>query len=651
VSDWALLAYAAWTVLAYFGMATGTRVSVLVAIWLVTVPLTAVAVLLLRGRASGPAPERRLLPLRLPDLSDARRRYVLAAGLALAVASAALAGILEQDAWSLVWATGFLALVFVLGAIFTSPGPDEDPAALAGRLEHLFAALTAFLLGAMSLFVNRLSADDVFYINRATATAQLDRIPVRDVLVTDEKVLPASGVGLPVDSFSALQGALARLVHVSAPSVAYYVSPPLFTFLGVWALWRVLRLWAPRAVSVCFALGIVFLLFSAQFNLTPGSFFLSRMWQGKVIFVAWLVPTLYVLLTRWLTRADAITGVLLVAAGVTSIGLTGSATFAAPLVFATAGLWLLIRREWKPLLVVVCAAAIPFIIGFAATRRYGLSDLLGGSWHKTPWFFHSVFGIGLVCAIGLLALLIAPLVVRRGSPLLVVAGIGMVAAVLLAPEVLPVLSDVTGVQGALRRTLWVVPLPALVGLLAALPVGEWVGKRWAVAVPAAAAAALLIALGKPLWESNVNPGRTYWTAPPSWKLTPRRVADARAILGRYDGPGPILAEEPIMAAIAEITVDPKAVNPRRWYIKLTGEPRSTKAERLRLTAFVTEKVGDTPRPTLEQARHDLAHLGVDLVCVDSSEQELLRAVQVAGPYEPAFKARGQTCFSRSGGAG
>jgi hypothetical protein len=223
--------------------------------------------------------------------------------------------------------------------------------------------------------------------------------------------------------------------------------------------------------------------------------------------------------------------------------------------------------------------------------------------------------------------------------------------VLLAPEVLPVLSDVTGVQGALRRTLWVVPLPALVGLLAALPVGEWVGKRWAVAVPAAAAAALLIALGKPLWESNVNPGRTYWTAPPSWKLTPRRVADARAILGRYDGPGPILAEEPIMAAIAEITVDPKAVNPRRWYIKLTGEPRSTKAERLRLTAFVTEKVGDTPRPTLEQARHDLAHLGVDLVCVDSSEQELLRAVQVAGPYEPAFKARGQTCFSRSGGAG
>jgi hypothetical protein len=629
-------------------MATDTSVSILVAVWLVTVPLAAVALLLLRGRGCGPAPERKALWL--PVWPDEWRRYLLGTGLALAVVSATLAGILERKAWSLVWGTGALALLCVLAAVFTSPDRDESPVPPVRRLEHLFAASTAFVLGAMSLFVNRLSADDVFYVNRATATAQLDRIPVRDVLVTNEKVLPASGVGLPVDSFSALQGALARLFHVSAPSVVYYLSPPVFTFLAVWALWRVLRLWAPRALSLCFALGIVFLLFSAQFNLTSGSFFLSRMWQGKIVFVAWLVPTLYVLLTRWLNRADAVLGVLLVAGGVTSIGLTGSATLAAPLIFATAGLWLLARRQWKPLLVVALAAAIPFVIGFAATRRYGLSDLLGGTQYGTPWFFHSVFGIGLVCGLGLLALWVAPWLVRRGMPLLIVAGIGIVAAVLLAPNVLPVLSDVTGVEGALRRTLWVVPLPALVGLLAALPAVHWVGRRWAVALPAGAAAALLIALGQPLWESHANPGQTFWTTSPSWKLSASRVADARAILRRYDGPGPILAEEPIMAAIAEITVDPKAVNPRRWYIKLTGEPQSTKDERLRLTAFVTQEVGDTPRPSLEQARKDLAHLRVDLVCVASSEDQLVRAVQDAGPYEPAFTASGQMCFSRSGGA-
>ena len=648
MSDWTLLAFACWTLIAYFGMATDTSVDILVVAWLVTIPLAAVALLLLRGRVGGPAPVRK--PLMFPVWPDSRRRYLLGAGVTLAVVSAALAGILERKVWWLVWGTGAAALALVLSAVFTSPRRGEGLAPVAHRLEHVFAASTALVLGALSLFVNRPSADDVFYVNRATATAQLDRIPVRDVLVTNEQVLPASGVGLPVDSFSALQGALARLFHVSAPSVVYYVSPPVFTFLAVWALWRVLRLWASRALSLCFALGIVFLLFSAQFNLTAGSFFLSRMWQGKIVFVAWLVPTLYVLLTRWLNRADAVIGVLLVAGGVASIGLTGSATFAAPLIFATAGLWLLVRREWKPLLVVALAAAIPFVIGFAATRRYGLSDLLGGTQYGTPWFFHSVFGIGLVCGLGLLALWIAPWLVRSGTPLLIVASIGIVASVLLAPNVLPVLSDVTGVEGALRRTLWVVPLPALVGLLAALPVADRVGRRWAVALPAAAAAALLIALGQPLWESHANPGQMFWTKSPSWKLSPSRVADARAILRHYKGPGPILAEEPIMAAIAEVTVDPKAVNPRRWYIKLTGEPQSTKAERLRLTAFVTEEVGDTPRPSLEQARKDLAHLRVDLICVDSSEDQLVRAVEAAGSYEPAFRARGQTCFSRNGGA-
>src|SRR5678815_2989638 len=72
VSDWALLAYASWTLLAYFGMATGTRISILVPVWLLTVPLTALALLLLRGRARGPLPDRRAR--RLPVWPDKRRR-------------------------------------------------------------------------------------------------------------------------------------------------------------------------------------------------------------------------------------------------------------------------------------------------------------------------------------------------------------------------------------------------------------------------------------------------------------------------------------------------------------------------------------------------------------------------------------------------
>jgi hypothetical protein len=629
-------------------MATRTQVSILVAVWLVTVPIAAVTLVALsrRGRDRPPEPE----PLSHRLLPDARAaHYVLGAGLALALVSAALGATFKFEVWAAVWAAGFLAFAFILAAVLLSSDRGEGRTFASKWSADLLAACTAFMLAVTSLFINRLSADDVFYVNRATATAQLNRIPVRDVLVTDEKVAPASGVGLPVDSFSALQGAVARFVGVAAPSIAYYVTPPVFTFLAVWALWRLLRLWAPRALTLCFVVAVAYLLFSAQFNLTPGSFFLSRMWQGKVIFVAWLVPSLYVLLTKWLTRPDPATALLLLAAGVSSIGLTGSATFAAPLIFATAGLALLVRRDWRALAVVAGAGTIPFAIGFTVTKLYPLSELLGGHRFGSPWFFHSVFGVGLVCALGLLGLWAAPWLARPGAPAWITAGIGAIAVLLLVPGFLPALTDLAGIQGALRRTLWVVPLPVMVGLLASVDVGR-LGRRWATVIPALAIIALLIAFGHPLWETHARQPVSLWTKSPSWKVQRSRLADAQAILRGYDGPGPILAKEPIMAAISLITVQPKTVNPRRWYIRLTGEPQATKDERIRLTAFVKGDTSELPKPTRGQVRQDLARLQVDLVCVDELRGDVIRTVEAAGPYEPAFTVRGQTCLARSDGA-
>jgi Family of unknown function (DUF6077) len=636
LSDWILLSYAVWTLFAYLGMATGARVSVLFPIWLATIPLA--ALLLLRFRRPAREAARGRKALRLAVWEDERRRYVLATGLALALVSAILAGLLESRGWPLVWGIGVLALVLVLAAVLTGSDRDELAPPPVRGWEHLFAAATGLVLGALSLFLTRYSADDVFYVNRATATAQLDRIPVRDVLVTDEKVAPASGVGLPVDSFSALQGALARFLDVAAPSIAYYVTPPLFTFLAVWALWRLLRAWSSRVTALCFTVGVAYLLFSAQTHLTPGSFFLSRMWQGKVIFVAWLVPTLYVHLTRWLTRPDVVTAVLLVAAGVASIGLTGSATFAAPLIFAAAALPLVIRRDWRSLPVVIVAGAIPFFVGFVATQRYSLSPLLGGTGRDSPWFFHFVFGNGVVCAIGVLGLVAAPWLARREAPMLIASAMAVIVAVLLVPGLLPVLSDATGIQGALRRMLWVVPLPAIVGLLASVPVARWWGRKHATAVPALALTAMLLAFGYPLWERSSG-----WTLTPSWKTPHGPLAEANAILRRYEGPGPILADDRTMSAIALVTADPKAVNPRKWYIKLTGEPTAIKEERIRLTGFAS---GLEAAP--KRLRHDLDDLQVDLVCVDAVRNDLVQEVQEAGPYERAFKARDLVCLRRPG---
>ena len=412
VSDWGVLAFASWTLIAYVGMATEARVSVLVSVWLATVPLLGAIRAVLARRSSGnptpePPAEPRTTPLPVAP-APGYRRHLWIAGLGAGVASALIAAASQKAPWLLVWAGTLAAVAVAVGFGRLRVGETACPRPTFGWRAHAFVATVGLGFAIMSLFLRRENLDDAFYVNRATGTSQLNRIPVRDIIFTDEKVPALSGTGLPVDSFSALQGAIGRFIDVHPASVAYYVTPPLFTFLATWALWRLLRLWAPRNAVLCFALGCTYWVFSAQGGMSAGSFFLNRMWQGKVIFVAWLVLTTYVFLTRWLERRDAVTAVLLLAAGVCSIGMTASAAFVVPLLMGAAVLPLLACRDWRGLPVVIAAAGIPFVIGLVVTLEHPLVKPLNLGHERahlydhTSWYFHEVFGIGLVAAVGLI---------------------------------------------------------------------------------------------------------------------------------------------------------------------------------------------------------------------------------------------------------
>ena len=347
---------------------------------------------------------------------------------------------------------------------------------------------------------------------------------------------PISGSGLPVDTLHALQGAVARFIGVEAPSVVYLVTPPIAAFLATWALWRLLRAWAPRFALLCFALACVYWVWSAKTDLTYGSFFISRIWQGKVIFVAWMVPTLYVLLTRWIRRSDLRAAVLLLAAALASIGLTASATFVAPLVCAAAALPLLARREWRPAAVVALAGAIPLAIGGLVSHHYGISDDISHYPRDNYWIVTQVFAPGVVGAVGAVALWSSPWFARTRG---IATGIAVITALLLVPGVLALIRDVVGLSETLRRLLWLVPLPALVGLLAAGP-----ARRVLAVGTAVVAAGLLIAFGTPLWTGFDGGGR--WKSPPSWKTNGHYVTEARMILAHYHGPGSVLANKATM---------------------------------------------------------------------------------------------------------
>jgi hypothetical protein len=645
LSDCALVGFATWTLVAYLGMLTKLRVTVLVPLWLVL--FAVVGALVLRFARGVDTHTVRGEP------RGETRWTLLVVGVAAGLLSAIIAIRPHGVPWAVIWAFAALAVGAALAARTFSytRGDVVDPP---GRLlEDATAALVGLVFGGMSLFIYDPNADDVFYVNRATATAQLNHIPARDVIFTHETAKRFGGAGLPVDAYSAFQGALGHVVGVQGASMAYYVFPPVFTFLAVWAVWRLLRRWAPRWPLLCFGLGCIYLLWSAQLELTPGGFFLTRMWQGKVAFASWLVPMLYVLITRWLGDRDARTGVLLVAAGVAGLGLTSSAAFVVPLIAATTLPALLATRDWSAVPVLAVTAGFPFLVAFGVSRSFPVGNRFPFPGFPTEWYYHAVLGASAVAIAGAAGIWLAPWFARRGPPAAVATGVALVAAVLLAPGVLHVLNDVSGLSGsrALRRTLWVIPFPAVVGLLAAAPYDALTRRAalrlrvpWAAPVAGAAAiAALLIAFGHPLWLSHN--GNSLWVARPTWKTNQYSLRLAREILRSYKGSGPILVDRHTMRAVSLVTVEPKAVMARSWYARQTDEPPARTRTRIALADFI---MGEVTLPPSELQR-DLADIRVGLVCVRDEEIDLKAAVEETGDYRESFRVRGKICLARRPG--
>jgi hypothetical protein len=377
----------------------------------------------------------------------------------------------------------------------------------------------------------------------------------------------------------------------------------------------------------------VYWIWSATTDLTHGSFFLSRIWQGKVIFVAWMVPTLYVLLTAWVRRRDLRAAVLLLAAALAGIGLTGSATFVAPLGCAAAALPLIAARDRRPVAVIALAGVIPLLIGGLVSHHYGLSDDISHFPRDNYWIFTQVFAPGVVGAIGAVALWSSPWFTRARG---ITTGVAVLTALLLVPGVLTLTREVVGLSETLRRLLWLVPLPALVGLLAAAPT-----RRSAAAATAGVAAALLIAFGTPLWTGYG--GEASWKSPPTWKAYPHYVGEARTIRAEYHGSGSVLAHWQTMRAFSLITAEPKAVNPRTYYAQLLPGPPGWIGERIALTQLATEGIAPASPELIQRS---LADLDVGLVCLPAKKTKLVRRAGLRPTYRRAFSTQDAHCFER-----
>ncbi|GAA2085797.1 DUF6077 domain-containing protein [Actinomadura alba] len=650
-TDAAVVAFAMWTVVYHAGLLIRPPTAVLVAGWLVIMTvLAAVWVRRWTGDRAASPEGAGTEATGADEVAGGRpRSYAPQAGPVLGVAAGAAAGLYASGVpWWITCVLGAAAVAVTLTALRTSRyGPGSVPVADRGSL---LALLMAAGFAGASLFVINPDGDDAYFMSRSVWTAEHGRIPFSDVIFTPGSVGTVGGEP-PVASVEVFNGALARLLGVSASSFTWYLFLPVVTFLAVWAMWRLIRQWAPRRAAACFATAAVYLLWTGASTGSLGSFHLIRMWQGKGVLVSLAVPLLYVYLTRWADRRNPRDLWLAAAVGAAATGLASVATFVVPLVTIAAVGPLLLRArldtgrrraEGLRTAVAACAAmAYPVAAGVAVAL---LSDTVevGGQLSPGPVAYSTVLLTGVLGVIAGCALWTAPWISRRGVPALVTAGVAAVATVLFVPGVLELMAHVTGAAPVMWRTMWVVPAAALIGLLAAVPLPG--GRRRLAPLPAVLLCATFVICGTPLWTAEA---KSVVADRPSWKAAPFTLVTARKVVAATGGEsGAVLMPARYMRNLPLITSRVQAVNANPHYLENLPVGESFIMDRLLLTDVVQRRTGFPPAADVRAA---LDRVGVVVACVHWNNAAALRVLQEAGYERRPGHIRGLRCRFRPAG--
>jgi hypothetical protein len=178
-----------------------------------------------------------------------------------------------------------------------------------------------------------------------------------------------------------------------------------------------------------------------------------------------------------------------------------------------------------------------------------------------PWYV--VFGTGVTATVAAIAALCGWFGARERAArfALVLAPLALFGIGVL-PPVLHALQDASNSSGesVLWRIVWIVPVPAMVGVLVTGALLRF-GTR-TVVVGATAIVAVCVVGGTPVWSRD-NGARVEWH--PHWDLDPADAAAARRLLS-LARPGDVVASpEPVSGALAVQSVDVRTVDPRGSY--------------------------------------------------------------------------------------
>ena len=639
--DCAVVSFAFWTLLYCLGLATQWSLFPSAWLWLVvTVALVVWQVLaVVRGSADGgPGWRAVVMPRRSAPTA------LLVAGL-VATALAAVGGV--------VWSTGTFRLTWLATLAATAclllwsyldgrhlPDVHADattePEATTRDDLVVLAVMAASVVA--SLFIHLTDTDDPYYLNRSVWVAEHGNAATLDTMFSPEVLNSPYGGGVPIASIESLFGVIAHLTGLRAGTVTYLVATPVFTALSVWAIWRLVRRWAPRRAVWVLVVAIAFLMLSGDSML--GNFWVVRMWQGKVMAVCFLMPLIWAYLTEVVDAGRPLrnrTLVLLLASGIAFFGFTPTAVIWGPVMFGVVVLAALAVRS-KVLVLGGGLMVLGPILSGLAVIAFSAEDVGGEdptALSARASFVRMLGTDGWLVALALVALAVAPLLARRGLPAVLAGASALVGVLVYAPGVLDLINAVTGSGPILWRMLYVAPVPVLVGLLVALPWRRSEQQAEATPVQQGAAYAGLAAVavgfvlgGHPVWSHTGHTGTLTVTSRPEWKVDLPSLRDVEILAGQ-DIHGVVLLPPQRMKVLTMYTTKAFPVVPRDWFIENMREPKASNDAR-HVLAEISDGVG--PFVSEGNARRALEQLDVTLACVVTTSKDADRAVEL---YEAA----------------
>ncbi len=551
--DAACLGFAAWTLASHAVVALeGSLRDLLVAAGVLAALGLAAALRRRRHRPRIPAADAAPRPEREPPAAEARVRGWLGAALALAGAVALFAW--RGDPVALWW-VALLVLAAAAALLGVASAPRADPPSGGVEREAGVWAL-ALACAALALVAHRVDQDDAFYVNVAAAMADAPGEPLlRNDTLHGVPGLPIHHPAYRLHGFEVLAGAVAFATGVPALAVFHFGLAALGALLVPLAQARLFRLLTPRTWIWSVAALLLVLVAAGDAHRWYGNFAFVRMWQGKAFLLCIFFPLLQAYALEFGLSPSWRGWLRLAAAQIAALGASSSALWAAP---AAAGVALAcaVVPGWRGLRILgLGALASVYLVGAGLALRHSLqAESAARAAQRTAEVaeqvertareahapgvqlrqsFYLVLGNGRLRGAAIVACVLAWAVVPPGLARRFAVLAPLLCALLLEPFASRWIADnVTG--SSYWRTLWVVPVPALLALVVTAPLQlegrwRWIGRAACLAL----AAAFALAIPERSSLSRDNGVRLGW---PGLKMPPTEYRLAE-ILARSVPPG------------------------------------------------------------------------------------------------------------------